>query len=78
MGDQKMTHLEFKRQVMLCLLKQKEYHEPSSSVVAKLPQNIRFNSVNHFWDTESMCTKGNIRLHEYCGKTCFNAYPISC
>ena len=87
-GDNKITLIDFKRQVTLCLLKVQKHHEIESSVAAELPLNVRFDGVNHFLrpaatqgrckgckkNTRSMCTKCNIRLHRERGKTCSETY----
>ena len=76
-GDKKIIHVGFRRQVTLCLLKGQQHREIESSVAAELPLNVHFDAVKHFLrpvttqgrhkvckkNTRSMCTKCNIRLH---------------
>ena len=88
-GDKKITHINFRRQVRLCLLKVQQHHEIESSVAAELPLDVCFNGVRHFLgpattqgqckvckkkNTRSMCIKFNIHLHRESGKTCFKTY----
>ena len=47
-GDKKITYIDFRRQVTLCLLKVQQHREIESSVAAELPLNVRFHRVNHF------------------------------
>ena len=47
-GDKKITHIDFRRQVTLCLLKVQQHRELESSVAAELSLNERFDRVNHF------------------------------
>ena len=91
-GDKKITYIDFRRQVMLCLLKIQQHREIESSVAAELPLDVHFDGVKHFLgpettqdqckvckkNTRSMCTKCNICLHGEHGKTCFKAYHTCC
>ena len=91
-GDKKITHIDFRRQVTLCLLKVQQHREIENSVAAELQLDVRFDGVNHFLgpattegrckvckkNTRSMCTKFNIRLHGERGKTCFKTYHTRC
>ena len=47
-GDKKITHVDFKSQVTLCLLKVQEHREIESSVAAEIPLDVRFDRVNFF------------------------------
>ena len=47
--DKKITHIGFRRQVTLCLLKIQQYREIESSVAAELPLDAHFDAVNHFF-----------------------------
>ena len=47
-GDKKITHIGFRRQMTLCLLKIQQHREIESSVAAELPLDVHFDSVNHF------------------------------
>ena len=47
-GDKKTTHIDFRRQVTLCLLKIEQHHEIESSVTAELPLDVHFDVINHF------------------------------
>ena len=91
-GDKKITHIDFRRQVTLCLLKVQQHHEIESIVAAELTLDVRFDGVNHFLApattqgrckvrkkyTRSMCPKCNIRLHRERGKTCLKTYHTRC
>ena len=46
--DKKITHIGFKRQVTLCLLKGQQHREIESNVVAELPLDVHFHAINHF------------------------------
>ena len=46
--DKKITYIDFRRQVTLCLLKGQQHHEIESSVAAELPLDVHFYEVNHF------------------------------
>ena len=84
-GDKKITDINFRRQVTLCLLKVQQHHEIESSVAAELPLDVCFNGLNHFLgpatnqdqckvckkNSRSMCTKCNICLHGEDGENCF-------
>ena len=57
-GDKKITHIDFKRQVTLCLFKVQQHREIESIVAAELPLDVRFDGVNHFLGpatTQSRC-----------------------
>ena len=84
-GQQKVSHLKFRRQVTLCLLKADE--EPKNRPKFELPQDVRFDKINHFRgqtsqgrcqicknNTKTMCKKFNVRLHAERGKLCFEMY----
>ena len=89
-GDKKITHIDFRRHVMLCPLKVQLNRKIETNVAAKLPLDVRFDGVNHFLGPtttqarcevckkkkRSMCTKCNIRLHGKRGKTCFKTYHL--
>ena len=47
-GDKKITYIDFRRQVTLCLLKGTQNREIESSVAAELPLYVHFDAVNHF------------------------------
>ena len=47
-GDKKITHIDFKRQMTLYLLKVQKHRKIESSVAAELPLDVRFDGVNHF------------------------------
>ena len=47
-GEKKITNIDFRRQVMLCLLKVQQHCEIESSVAAELPLDVHFYGVNHF------------------------------
>ena len=47
-GDKNITHINFRRQVALCLLKVQQHHKIESSVAAELPLDVRFDGINHF------------------------------
>ena len=46
-GDRKITHIGFMRQVTLCLLKGQQRREIESSVATELPLDVHFDAVNH-------------------------------
>ena len=48
-GDKKITHIGFKSQVTLCLLKGQQHREIESNVAAELPLDVHFDAVNHFF-----------------------------
>ena len=87
-GDKKITYIDFRRQVTLCLLKVQKHREMENSVAAELQLDVHFDGVNHFLgptttqgrckvckkNTRCMCTKCNIGLHGERGKTCFKTY----
>ena len=92
-GDKKITHIDSRRQVTLCLLKVQQRRK-IESVAAELliPLDVCFDGVNHLLGPattqgrckvckkiqEVCCTKCNIRLHGERGKTCFKAYHTRC
>ena len=47
-GDKKITYIDFRRQVTLCLLKAQQHREIKSIVAAELPLDVRFDGVNDF------------------------------
>ena len=47
-GEKKIIHIDFRRQVTLCLLKIEQHREIASSVAAELPLNVCFDAVKHF------------------------------
>ena len=47
-GDKKITQIDSRRRVTLCLLKIQQHREIESSVAAELQLDVRFNRVNHF------------------------------
>ena len=47
-GDKKITQMDFRRQVILCLVKVQQHREIESSVVAELTLKVSFDRVNHF------------------------------
>ena len=47
-GNKKITYIDFRRQVTLCLLKHQQHREIESSVAAELLLNVHFDVVNHF------------------------------
>ena len=87
LGQQKISHLEFPRQVTLCWLKADEETQNRQDGEAEFPQDVRFVRVNHFqaqisqgrckmWkkNTKIMCKKFNVRLHAERGKICFELH----
>ena len=82
-ADKKITHIDLRRQVTLCLLKV-QHHEIESSVAAELPLDVCFNGVNHFLGPATtqgrckVCKKCNIHVHGECSKTCFKTYHTHC
>ena len=46
--DNKITQIDFRKQVRLCLLKVQKHRKIESSVAAELPLDVRFDGVNHF------------------------------
>ena len=52
-GDKKITYIDFRRQVTLCLLKVQQHHKIESTVAAELPLNVRFDGVNHILGPET-------------------------
>ena len=87
-GDKKITHIDFKRQMTLYLLKVQQHRKIESSVAAELPLDVRFDGVNHFLGpaaTQGRCKvcKKKIKkyvhkmqhyLHGERGKTCLKTY----
>lgn len=88
-NEKKLSHLDFRREITLCLLKLDEPKTinvgPTTS--SNLPGDVRFDGVNHFMtsttqgrcklckkNTKTMCRKCNIRLHGERGKQCFKDY----
>ena len=47
-GDKKVTHIGFRRQVTLCLLKGQQHREIESNIAAELSLDVLFDAVNHF------------------------------
>ena len=86
-GQQKVYHLEFRRQVTFCLLKADEEPRNRPEGKPELPQDVRFDKINHFQgptsqgrckmckkNTKTMCKNCNVRLHAERGKLCFKMY----
>ena len=87
-GNKKITHIDCRRQVTLCLLKVQRHRKIESNDAAEPPLDVRFDGVNHFLGpattqgrckvckkyTSTMCPKCNIRLHGERCKTCFKTY----
>ena len=86
-GQQKVSHLEFWKQVTLCLLKADEKLRNRPEGEFELLQEVRFDKINHFLgstsqerckmckkNTKTMCKKCNVRLHAEHGKLCFEMY----
>ena len=46
--DKKITQINFRKQVTLCLLKVQKDGKIESSVAAELPLDVHFDGVNHF------------------------------
>lgn len=83
----KLSHLEFRRHVTLCLLKVDIAHPPRPSSTAALPGEVRYDGINHMLgtttqgrckvcqkNTKNMCKKCGVRLHTERGKQCFEMY----
>ncbi|KRX75179.1 PiggyBac transposable element-derived protein 3 [Trichinella sp. T6] len=86
--ERPLSHLEFRRQVVLSLLQSEPAATPraASGSMSQLP-DIRFDGVNHILgtgpqgrckvckrNTKNMCKKCNVRLHAERGKQCFEIY----
>ncbi|KRZ49798.1 PiggyBac transposable element-derived protein 3 [Trichinella nativa] len=86
--ERPLSHLEFRRQVVLSLLQSERAATPraASDSMSQLP-DIRFDGVNHILgtgpqgrckvckrNTKNMCKKCNVRLHAERGKQCFEIY----
>ncbi|KRY10351.1 PiggyBac transposable element-derived protein 3 [Trichinella patagoniensis] len=86
--ERPLSHLEFRRQVVLSLLQSERAATPraASGSMSQLP-DIRFDGVNHILgtgpqgrckvckrNTKNMCKKCNVRLHAERGKQCFEIY----
>ena len=70
-GDKKITHIDFRRQVTLCLLKVQQHRETESSVAAELPLDVRFDGINHFLGpatTQSRCKVCKKKYKKYVHK----------
>ena len=70
-GDKKITHINLRRQVTLCLLKVQQHREMDTSVAAELPLDVRFNGVNHFLapaTTQGQCKVCKKKIQEVCAK----------
>ena len=87
-STEKLSHLDFRRAITLCLLKSEKIPCPTSiSASASLPGDVRFDGLNHLLasttqgrrkickkNTKSMCKKCHVRLHTERGKSCFEKY----
>lgn len=88
LGDNKMTHLEFRREVVLCLLKAEQAEQwVKERLQPYTIDDIRFDGMNHKLgtttqgrckickkNTKCLCEKCKVRLHSERGKLCFKQY----
>ena len=86
--DKKMTHLDFRREIVLVLMKSEEKRmRASGGTHCDLPQDVRYDGINHDpaptqqgrcvvcqKNTRSQCAKCKIRLHYSKGSRCFKTY----
>jgi hypothetical protein len=84
----KVSHLEFRRSIVLCLLRMTgDNVQRRSGSIADLPIMVRTDGEAHFnesttqgrckvcsTNTRNKCGKCNVRLHFADGKECFNIY----
>lgn len=93
LGKRSKTHLEFRRQVTMFLLKVQDHcNKAVFSIVGKQLRDVHFDGKNHFLgaapsqgrckackkNTRIVRTKCNARLHGECGKTCIKTYHTRC
>ena len=84
-----MTHLEFRREITICLLKSpmEERTKVTGGTLPSLPKDIRFDQINHYKITTTqgrckICQKNtwckyqkcNVRLQSDKGAVCFDLY----
>ena len=81
-----MSHLEFQRDVTICLLKAGP-QRARNELPRTLPDDVRYDVIDHILgsttqgrckvcskNTKNMCKKCNVRLHTERGKECFGVY----
>ena len=75
-GDKKITQIDFRRQVTLCLLKVQQHRETESSVAAELPLDVRFDGINHFLGPATNQSRCNVckKIQEVCAQNATFVY----
>ena len=69
--EKKITHINFRRQVTLCLLKVQQHPEIESSVAAELPLDVRFDGVNRILGSATIqgrCKVCKKNIQEVCAQ----------
>lgn len=85
--EEKMTHLDFRRNIVMVLIKSKGEPRKSERAVANLPQEIRLDNDGHIVENTTQgrcrickkntckrCAKCLVRLHSDRGKECWYMY----
>ena len=70
-GNKKITYIDLRRQVTLCLLKVQQHREIESGVAAELSLDVRFNGVNQFFrpaTTQGQCKVRKKKIQKVCHK----------
>jgi DNA excision repair protein ERCC-6 len=87
MGEDRLSHLDFRRNITLCLLKSAQDKPQRARVAVGFPSDVRYDGVGHDRvtikegrcavcqkNTTKMCFKCGVRLHCNKGKPCFDMY----
>ena len=85
--QENLSHLQFRSQIALCLLKAGSQRVRKLELAGILPEDVRYNGIDHTLgstsqgrckvcskNTKNICKKCNVRLHAEKGMLCFEKY----
>ena len=85
--QENLSHLQFRNQITLCLLKAGWQRVRKLELAGILPEDVRYDGMDYTLgstsqgrckvcskNTKNMCKKGNVRVHAKRGKLCFKKY----